>query len=76
MALRLGSALNAKGISVKNCAELIGVTEKTLNNKMTGRTDFMYKEVMSLKAMLPEYDINFLLTEDNKFDPTAKRSEK
>ena len=61
---RLRRVLDDKGISIKGCADLLGVTEKTLYNKLTGANDFYFREAMKLKAMLPEYDIAFLLNED------------
>lgn len=62
--IRLKQALDARGITQKSCAELLGITEKTLYNKMTGNTEFTYNEVKRLRAFLPEYNIDYLLTED------------
>ena len=61
---RLKQALDSKGITQKSCAELLGITEKTLYNKMTGNSEFTYNEVKRLRAFLPEYNIDYLLTED------------
>lgn len=61
---RLRRVLDDKGISIKGCAELLGVSEKSLYNKLTGASDFYFREAMKLKTMLPEYDITFLLGED------------
>lgn len=63
MAVRLKRALESKGITVKGCADLLNVSEKTLNNKMAGRTDFTFKEICTLKTFLPEYDISYLLSD-------------
>lgn len=60
--MRLKQALDAKGITQRSCAELLGMAEKTLYNKIVGNTEFTYGEVRRLKAMLPEYDISFLLS--------------
>ena len=62
--IRLQQALNVKGITQKSCAELLGITEKTLYNKMSGNNDFTYSEVKKLRAFLPEYNIDYLLSDD------------
>lgn len=61
--LRLKRVLEAKGMTVKGSAELLGISEKTLYNKIIGATEFTYGEVKKLRAMLPEYNVDFLLTE-------------
>ncbi len=61
--LRLKRALDAKGMTMKGSAELLGISEKTLYNKMTGASEFTYGEVKKLRAMLPEYNVDFLLDE-------------
>lgn len=61
--LRLKRALDAKGMTVKGSAELLGISGKTLYNKVTGASEFTYGEVKKLRAMLPEYNMDFLLTE-------------
>ena len=62
--IRLKQALDARGITQKSCAELLGITEKTLYNKMVGASEFTYSEVKRLRAFLPEYNIDYLLAED------------
>ena len=62
--IRLKQALDASGITQKSCAELLGITEKTLYNKMVGASEFTYNEVKRLRAFLPEYNIDYLLAED------------
>ncbi|BCK85416.1 hypothetical protein MM59RIKEN_27350 [Pusillibacter faecalis] len=62
--LRLKKALDARGISQKSCAELLGITEKSLYNKMSCRSEFTYSEVRRLKAFLPEYNLDYLLEDD------------
>lgn len=61
--LQLKQALNAKGMTMKGSAELLGISEKTLYNKIVGATEFTYGEVKKLRTMLPEYNVDFLLTE-------------
>ena len=64
MALRLKRVLEGRGVPLKDCAALLGVSEKTLYNKLSGVTDFSYGEFQKLKAILPEYNIDYLLTKD------------
>ena len=40
MFANLRTALQQKGISTKQYAEVLGVEEKTAQNKLIGRTDF------------------------------------
>lgn len=58
--------MDTRGISKKSCAELLGITEKTLYNKLTGATEFTYSEVKRLHSFLPEYNIDYLLGGDDK----------
>lgn len=64
--LRLQQALNARGITQKSCADLLGIKEKTLYNKLTGESDFTYSEIKLLRAFLPEYNIDYLLSDDQE----------
>lgn len=43
--LRLKRVLEAKGITMKGSAELLGISEKTLYNKIVGASKFTYGEV-------------------------------
>lgn len=75
--LRLRRVLEAKGMTIKSCAALLGIAEKTLYNKMSGSTDFMYNEIKKLATILPEYNIDYLLSEDiaiEQSDRTGKAS--
>ena len=61
--VHLKQALDARGITQKSCAELLGISEKTLYNKLSGNSEFTYSEVKRLRAFLPEYNIDYLLAE-------------
>lgn len=63
--LRLKQALDTRGISQKSCAELLGISEKSLYNKIACRSEFTYSEVRRLKAFLPEYNLDYLLEDDS-----------
>lgn len=64
--LRLKRILEAKGMSAKGGAELLGISEKTLYNKVTGASEFTYGEVKKLRVMLPEYNLDYLLTDERE----------
>lgn len=63
MMLRIKRVLEDKGFSLEWTADSLGISKKTLYNKISGRTEFNYREVRKLRAMLPEYNVDFLLTE-------------
>ena len=63
MALKIKRVLETKG-ALKNFAELLGVSEKTLYNKLEGTSDFTFGEFRRLKTMLPEYNVEYLLEQD------------
>lgn len=64
--LRLKKILENRGVQFREYASLLGMTEKTLYNKLTCATDFSYGEYKKLKTLLPEYNIDYLLTEEDR----------
>lgn len=57
----LKKALDDKGITIRAFAKVLGVDERTVYNKIKGKTPFTYPEVMTAKKELfPEYDIEYL----------------
>lgn len=61
MLKNLREALRRKGISVKQYAEFLDVSEKTIQNKINGQTDFTYPEFdKTCKLLLPEYNADYL----------------
>ncbi len=54
------SVLRAKGISNKQLAEILGVSEKSVDNKINGRTDFTLPEFQKTCILLKEYDGSWL----------------
>ena len=64
--LRLRRILDTKGVSVKRCAEMLGISEKSLYNKCAEETEFTYGEVRKLKAMMPEYDMEYVLSREGE----------
>lgn len=64
--LRLKAALDAKGMTMKGSAELLGMSQKTLYNKIAGVSEFTYGEVQKLRLLLPEYNVDFLMQNDQE----------
>lgn len=63
MFTNLRATLLAKGISMKQYAEILGVGDKTIQNKMAGKTDFTYPEFKKTCTLLSEYNADYLFTE-------------
>lgn len=65
MYANLHDALKRKNISLKKYAEFLGVTEKTVQNKIQGQTEFTLSEVdKTLSFLFPEYTLNYLFKQD------------
>lgn len=63
----LRAAMTAKKVSASALARLIGTTEKTLNNKINGITDFTLPEALSIKSnIFPEYDLCYLFASEEE----------
>jgi len=57
----LYAELKRKGISFKAVATLLGITEKTLQNKMNGVTEFTLSEILLISEnLLPEFELRYL----------------
>ena len=67
MLSNLRAALTMKNVSIVTLARLIGTTEKTVNNKINGITDFTLPEALLIKTNLfPEYDLCYLFAPDEQ----------
>lgn len=60
--LKLKKTLENSPIGVKGYAKLLDMADKTLYNKLIGASDFSYPEYQKLRTLLPEYNIDYLLT--------------
>ena len=61
MLMNLRAAMAVKKITTLVIAQLIGTTEKTVNNKLNGTSDFTVPEAILIKENLfPEYDLCYL----------------
>ena len=61
MLANLKKALSDKNITLKAYASFLGISEKTLQNKIKEETAFTYPEVRKTgEELLPEYRVEFL----------------
>lgn len=61
MLRNLKNALDAKGITVRAYAAILGVSEKTVWNKINEETPFTYPEAnKTMKEVFPEYNSDYL----------------
>lgn len=57
----LANILNDKKVTMKAYAEFLGVSEKTVQNKIKGITEFTLGEAMKTCAIIcPEYKMDFV----------------
>lgn len=61
--LRLKRILINSAIGVKGYAQLMEISEKALHNKLSGVVGFSYNEYKKLQELLPEYNVDYLLTD-------------
>lgn len=65
MLRNLKSALDAKNISIKAYAAFLGITEKSVRNKMNEETYLTYPEAFrTSKELFPEYNSDYLFASD------------
>ena len=60
--LKLKKTLENSPIGIKGYAKLLDIADRTLYNKLIGSSDFSYPEYQKLRSLLPEYNIDYLLT--------------
>lgn len=67
MLIHLKEALDRKRITLKAFAAVIGVSEKTVWNKINEETPFTYPEVLkTTRELFPEYNTDYLFASDEK----------
>lgn len=65
MLKNLKNALDMKGISIKAYASVLGISEKSVWNKVNEETAITYPEAKTTKSELfPEYDFDYLFASD------------
>lgn len=62
--VNLQAALRQKGISIKQYADVLGIGEKSVQNKLQGKTDFTYPEFRKTCTLLHEYNADYLFVEN------------
>lgn len=61
MLVNMVKELRRKNITNKAVAELLGVTEKTVFNKLDGSSEFTVSEAVSINInLLPEFRLSYL----------------
>ncbi len=67
MLKNLKKALNSKNIAIKAYASFLGISEKSVWNKIEEKTAVTYPEARRTKAELfPEYDLEYLFASDQE----------
>lgn len=62
--LNVRKVLSSKGVSTLAVAKLLGVTEKTAYNKITGESEIYFNEAIKITDnFLPEYNMRYLFSE-------------
>ena len=61
----LKKLLDDKGITYKDFAEFLDISEKTSYSKLNGKTDFTLSEITKIwKFLFPEYTFEYLFATD------------
>ena len=66
MYVHLKRLLSERNISVKNYGAILGVSEKTAQNKLNGVTAFTLPEVNKTLELFPEYVLNYLFAKEGE----------
>ncbi|MCI9641225.1 MAG: DNA-binding protein [Eubacterium sp.] len=61
----LSDVLKAEGITQKEYGVLLGISEKSITNKISGVTEFTYSEFKKTMLLLKKYNADFLFAESN-----------
>ncbi len=60
----LRNCLIAKGITIKDFAKSLNISESSAQNKLQGKTEFTYSEIKIISnVILPEYKVSYLFNE-------------
>lgn len=62
--LRLRRAMDAENITVKTLADALHCSEKTVKNKIAGRSEFTFAEAKLIKGLMGKYDLDYLLSDE------------
>lgn len=61
----LRNTLKAEGITQKEYGVLLGISEKTVTNKINGETEFTYPEFKKTMLLFKKYNADFLFAESD-----------
>jgi len=72
MLSNLKKALRDKNITLSAYAAMLGVSERTVDHKLAGRTEFTLSEIIkTMDDLLPEYTLRYLFAADDEPRKTA-----
>lgn len=60
----LNAELSRIGMKTEAFARYLGVSKKTANNKLTGRTEFTLSEIEKVSSLFPNMSIDYLFYRD------------
>jgi transcriptional regulator with XRE-family HTH domain len=72
--LHIGRELRRKNITNKEFADVLGVSEKTVVNKLSGQTEFTYSEIKKARTVFPEFTPEYLFDTDTSTASPAKET--
>ena len=64
--LKIRNAMDKRNLTYSGLAALLGISEKTAKNKVSGRSEFTYGEARKVKTIFPEYDLDYLMTAESE----------
>lgn len=59
----LENTLQIEGISKRDYSVLLGISEKSVQNKINGTTEFLYSEFKKTVLLLRKYNADYLFEE-------------
>lgn len=59
----LSDVLKAEGITRREYGDILGISEKSVTNKISGDTEFTYSEFKKTAVLLKKYNTDFLFDE-------------
>lgn len=62
----LSAVLKAENITHEEYGLILGISEKSVDNKIAGKTDFTYTEFKKTTLLLRKYNAEFLFQEEEK----------
>lgn len=60
MYANLNAELARNGIKIKDLAEALNISGKTMSNKLAGRTEFTLSEILVIIKMIPGASLDYL----------------